>query len=118
MPRARNKWERAVQVLRWLIEEFNLPDDIRIELVDDIDDGDTFGQVVERAGRYIIQLSSRACRTKHDMVYNTMHEAAHVFLQRHGLGDFHGPTFWTTFGMMVDAYDHHGHQDSQAFPTE
>ena len=118
MPRARNRWQRAVQVFRWAQETFHLPEDTCFELVDDIDKGQTFGQLIERSGRYVIQLSKRACRTTHDAVYNTMHECGHLRLQRQKLGDFHGPFFWTAFGEIVDAYDAHGNADSQSFPTE
>lgn len=118
MPRARNRWERAVQVFRWAQEVFHLPDDTVLECVSDIDDGDTFGRLVERSGRYIIQLSDRACRTNHDAVFNMLHECAHLRLQRQGLGDYHGPFFWTAFGEMVDAFDAHGEADSRTYPTE
>jgi hypothetical protein len=86
--------------------------------VHDLDGGETFGELIERKGRYVILLSKRACRSRHDHVYNVMHEAAHLYLQRHGLGDQHGPAFWQQFGAMVDAYDHHGHIDSLSYPVD
>ncbi len=115
---ARNGFERAVQVLRWLIAEYDLPKDTRIELVEDIDKGETFGELVLRGSRFVVVLSKRACRTRHDYVYNTIHEAAHLYLQQHGLGDLHGPAFWQQFGAMVDGYDHHGHLDSRSYPVD
>lgn len=118
MPRARNRWERAAQVFFWAQETFDLPEDTGFELVSDIDGGGTFGRLIERSGRYVIQMSSRACRTTHDAVYNTLHECAHLKLQREGLGDFHGPFFWKAFGELVDAFDAHGIEDSKTYPTE
>lgn len=114
----RNSWERAVQVMRWLKAEFALPADLGMELVDDIDGGDTFGQVIMRKGKLIVQLSRRACKTRHDYVLNAIHEAAHVALQQHGVGDYHGPQFWQMYGQMVDAFDHHGHDDSKAYGVD
>lgn len=115
---ARNGFERAVQVFRWAKEEFKLPENLTLEHVTDLDDGETFGDVVLRGGRLVIRLSERACRTRHDYVYNALHEAAHVKLQSTGKGDAHGPAFWLQFGEIVDAYDHHGHLDSLAFPVD
>lgn len=113
----RSHWERAVQVGRWLKAEFRLPDNMGMELVEDIDDGETFGRVIERDGRLIILLSRRACRSRNDYVVNTIHEAAHVALQQHGVGDLHGPAFWRMYGKMMDAFDHHGFLDSQSYPV-
>lgn len=118
MPKARNRWERAVQVFRWAQATYELPSDTGFELVPDIDRGKTFGQLILRGDRYVIQLSARACRTTHDAVYNTLHECAHLKLQEKGLGDAHGPYFWKTFGRMVDDYDAHGNVDSEAFEKE
>lgn len=115
--KARNRWERAIQVLRWAIEEFNLPK-ARLEIVEDIDLGETFGELVLRNGKPVIKLSARACRTTHDAVYNAMHEAAHLLLEEYGRGYEHGPSFWPVFGMIVDAYDHHGKSDSKSYSVE
>lgn len=74
----------------------------------------------ERTGKFwrlIVQLSKRACVRRHDYVLNAIHEAAHVALQQHGVGDYHGPAFWQMYGRMVDAFDHHGHDDSKAYPV-
>lgn len=116
--RARNGWERAVQVLRWLIEEFDLPKDLRMELVDKIDGDETLGCVVERNGTLVILLSQKMCRSVHLLVEVTIHEAAHVKLYHKGLGHPHGPKFWTTFGAMFDAFDHHGHLDSRSYAVD
>lgn len=115
---ARNRWERATQVLRWCIEEFKLPDNVRLEIVEDIDKGCTFGELLLRNSRPVIRLSARACRTTHDAVYTALHECAHLELEQYGTGFNHGPTFWPVFGEMVDAYDHHGALDSRAYAVD
>lgn len=114
---ARTRWERAAQVFRWAKEEFDLPD-VRLEVVSDLDGGETFGDLILRNGRPVIRLSARACRTTHDAVFNVLHEAAHLRLEEFGTGYNHGPTFWPVFGEMVDAYDHHGESDSRACSCE
>lgn len=115
---AKNGWERCVQVARWLRSEFKLPEDMTLELVDNIDGPDVLGEVVERSGgRLVIKISNKMCRSVHQKIEVLIHEAAHVKLYDRGLGYLHGPVFWTTFGEMMDAFDHHGHEDSRAFPV-
>lgn len=113
----RDRWERAAQVYRWAKEEFGLPD-CRLEIVPEIDKGETFGELLLRNGRPVIRLSRRACRTTHDAVFNLLHEIAHLMLEEYGTGFNHGPKFWPVFGMIVDAYDHHGESDSRAYSCE
>lgn len=117
MPRAHNRWQRAVQVLRWLKDEFNLPA-CRFEVVKSIDGSETLGCVSERGDQLVIQLSAKMCRSVNEAVEVCIHEAAHAKLWDAGLGHLHGPKFWTTFGRMMDAFDHHGHLDSRTYPTE
>lgn len=118
MPKARNRWERAVQVLRWLIDEFNLPKDMRLEVVSSIDGDETLGCVFESGDRLVIRLSAKMCRSVNEAVDVCIHEAAHAKLWEKGLGHLHGPKFWTTYGRMMDSFDHHGHLDSRTYPVE
>lgn len=107
-----------MQIARWLRSEFRLPDDMTLELVDSIDGPDTLGEVVERGDRLVIRISNKMCRAVHQKIETLIHEAAHVKLWDKGLGFLHGPVFWTTFGEMMDALDHHGHEDSRSFPVD
>lgn len=118
MPQARNRWQRATQVLRWLKDEFNLPKDMRFEVVDEIDGDEVMGETEEVDGRLVIRLSAKMCRSVNETLDVVIHEAAHAKLWEKGLGHLHGPRFWTTFGRMMDAHDHHGHLDSRSYPTE
>lgn len=118
MPRARNRWERAAQVLHWITEEFALPGDPFVEVATDVDGDESFGEVKDRSGRFAVRLSRKLCRSVAQTVETTIHEAAHIKLYRRGLGHFHGPVFWKTYGEMADAFDHHGFQDSRTYPTE
>lgn len=119
MPKAINRWDRAVQVLRWLRDEFRLPADLRFEVVESIDGADSLGATVESSdGRLTIQLSAKMCRSVNEAVETTIHEAAHAKLWDKGLGQLHGPKFWTTFGRMMDAFDHHGHLDSRTYEVD
>jgi len=119
MPVAKNRWERAVQVLRWLKDEFKLPANLRFEVVDQIDGDETLGETSESEdGRLTIALSAKMCRSVNEAVETTIHEAAHAKLWDKGLGQLHGPKFWTTLGRMMDAFDHHGHLDSKTYDVE
>jgi hypothetical protein len=116
VPAAKNRWERAVQVLRWLKEEFNLPADLQLRIESEIDCDEVMGQVEEIDGKLVIFLSAKMCRSVNETLDTTIHEAAHVKLWEKGLGHLHGPVFWKTFGRMMDAFDHHGHMDSRTYP--
>lgn len=115
---ARTRWERATQVLRWLKEEFDLPKDLRFEVVDQIEGDTVLGCVVEINERLVVRISARMCRSVNETLDVVIHEAAHAKLWHKGLGHLHGPKFWTTFGRMMDAFDHHGHLDSRSYPVD
>lgn len=120
MPKARNRYDRSVQVLRWLKTEFPLERLKRIEWKPELKDGkdDCHGWVVERGDDLIIQLSDSLCRTRSQSIETVIHEAAHASLWDAGLGYFHGDKFWIRYGRMQDAYDHHGWSDSQSFEVD
>lgn len=116
--KARNRWERAVQVLRWLKEDFDLPKDLQFRVVEDIDGDEALGETVEEGGRLSVCLSAKMCRSVNEVVETTIHEAAHVKLWGRGLGQLHGPKFWTTYGRMMDAFALYGHQESRAYSVD
>lgn len=118
MPRAKNRWERAVQVLRWLKDEFNLPADLQLRIETDIDGEEVLGTAEEIDGRMVISLSAKMCRSVNEVVETVIHEAAHVKLWHKGLGHLHGPAYWRQYGKMMDAFDHHGHLDSRSYPVD
>lgn len=118
MPKARNRWERATQVLRWLKDEFDLPADLQLRIESHIDGDEVLGQVEEIGGRLVISLSAKMCRSTNETVETTIHEAAHVVLWKTGLGHCHGPVFWKTFGNLMDKFEQYGHQDSRTFPVD
>ena len=116
--KARTRWERAAQVLNWLTEEFDLPGNPFIAVVDAVDGDESFGEVKLRGDRFAVCLSRRLCRSVAQTVETTVHEAAHIRLYRDGIGLYHGPKFWRAYGEMIDAFNNYGFQDSLAFPLE
>lgn len=116
--KARNRWERAIQVLRWLKEDFDLPKDLCFRIDSEIDGDEALGETVEEDGRLTICLSAKMCRSVNEAVETVIHEAAHAKLWEKGLGQLHGPKFWTTYGRMMDSFDHHGHLESRAYSVE
>lgn len=115
---AANRFERAVQILRWLRDEFPLERLKRIEWQNELIDDDgcvCHGWVVERGDDLVIQLSEKECRSRSVTIETVIHEAAHASLWDDGLGYFHGDKFWIRYGRMQDAYDHHGWSDSQSY---
>ena len=120
MPKARNRYDRALQVLKWLNSEFEFPRKLRLEWVEEIPrDAESprgyLGECDEVGDRLVIRLCARSCRSRNETVETVIHEAAHAALWDQGLGYQHGPVFWKTFGQMMDAYDHHGMSDSESF---
>lgn len=120
--RARNRYERCVQVLRWLMEEFEIEDGtLRLEwcnlLAPDRETGKetVYGLTTEAKDRIVIRLSERGCRTTALAVETLIHETAHAYLWETGRGLLHGPEFWQILGRMSDAFDHHGHEDSKHY---
>ena len=118
MPKAKNRWERAVQVLRWLKEEFDLPPGLQLRVESEIDADEVMGQVEEQDGVLVIFVSAKMNRSVDETLNTVIHEAAHAKLWAKGLGHLHGPVFWRTYGRMMDAFDHHGHLDSRTFPVD
>lgn len=115
-----NRFERAEQVLRWLKTEFPIPAETRMELRSRIiyEGEECLGLTGEDSRGLVIFLSERQNRTKAQMIETLIHEAAHAELYYEGLGIMHGDRYWRHFGRMMDAYEHHGKMDSQAFGEE
>lgn len=116
--KARNRWERAIQVLRWLKEEFELPENLSFRVVDHIDGDEALGETSEEDGQLWITLSKKMCRSINETIETTIHEAAHAKLWNKGLGMLHGPKFSKIEGQMRDSFDHHGHLESRAYSVE
>lgn len=121
MPLARNRIDRSVQVLRWLLDEFDFPRKLSLLWLDEIEgDADSplgyHGFVREKGKRLEIVMCAKANRTRSETIESVIHEAAHAYLWNEGLGFQHGPKFWQVFGEMRDAFDHHGYIDSATQP--
>jgi len=121
---ARNRFERCVQIARWLNHEFDIwePGAVKLEWVDGIhiEDGKEWvcGVTFERGNKLIVQLSTRGCRTRSEAIDTLIHEAAHVQLWDVNRGLRHGKEFWVTFGRFMDAYHERGFDDSKSYAVE
>ncbi len=121
--KAKNRFQRATQIVKWLKTEFKLDSLKRLEWVDILVDDDGKSQLCgcieeESNGDLTITLSKRACSTTQVTIDTVIHEAAHAALWDTGLGMLHGDKFWKRYGRMMDAYEHHGYMDSKAFDPE
>jgi len=127
MPRARNRWERAVQVLRWCQANWptNRPVDLRWEpsiLNDDKTECDA--ETGREGRRMFIALSEKRNRTWRETVDTVIHEYVHV-MQWPVAGpaeealDDHPAAFGAQYWEIKDAFDHRGgHEDACEYPTE
>lgn len=127
MPRARNRWERAAQVLRWCQSNWptNRPIDLRWapEVLND-DGSQCFAETGREGRRMSVTLSERMNRTWRDTVDTVIHEYTHV-MQWPVAGpaeetlDDHPAAFGAQYWEIKDSFDHRGgHDDAGEFPTE
>ncbi len=121
--KARNRFERATQIVRWLKTEFKMDSLKQLLWVDILLDEDGKSQLCgcveeEDNGDLVITLSKRACSTRQLTIDTVIHEAAHAALWDTGLGMLHGDKFWKRYGRMMDAFEHHGHMDSKTFDVD
>ena len=108
-----------MQILRWHNEEFDLYEEgaLRIKPVDillDQDNSKLHGCVQMGTDKLELVLVTRGV-TRSSMIETLIHEAAHVLLWDVGRGVTHGDEYWKLFGRMMDAYDHHGREDSKSY---
>lgn len=127
MPRARNRYQRAVQVLRWCQANWptNRPIDLRWEPEVLDDDGEQCDAESGRDGRRMfIVLSERRNRTWRETADSVIHEYAHV-MQWPVAGpaettlDDHPAAFGAQYWEIKDNFDHRGgYADACEYPTE
>ncbi len=123
MRKPRNRFDRTTQILRWLLSEFNFSHKLSLRWVDEIEpDADSpggyHGYVEEKGKKLEIVLCAKSNRSRSVAIETALHEAAHAFLWKEGLGLQHGPRYWQIFGEFRDAYDHHGYIDSAIQPFD
>jgi len=116
--RVRDRWKRCRQVLRWLEEEWEWHGDpielVVQDFVPDDDAGDCLGWADTDGNR--IYLSRKNIEGPSHAIETLLHEFAHMTLQDEKRGDYHGRRFHIVAGEISDAYEHHGFEDSKAFP--
>jgi len=112
--------ERCTQIARWANHEFDIwePGAVRIEFVDEIENGSACGITFERRGKVIVQIAKKGNPTRSMMIESLLHELAHVALWDVNRGLLHGKEFWITYGRIVDAYHDRGFQDSKSYSVE
>jgi hypothetical protein len=123
MPKARNRFERSVQVLRWVDSEWDFPLPVSLRWEEKIPGDEEaphglHGYVEEDGGRLYVYLCAASNPSRSIAVDSLLHELAHCLLWAEGLGLRHGPRFWQQFGELMDAFDHHGFEDSASFPVD
>lgn len=120
MPRARNRYERCRQVLRWILAEWPAGRRVQLDFAKKLEDGIAGECYRERRTIVIRLLDQRCCRC---LIDTLIHEAAHAILWPVSLAELrvehHGPEFWALYGQITDRFDHdHGAEQSMDYPTE
>jgi hypothetical protein len=117
MPRARNRAQRAIQVLRWIDANWPIGRPVEIVWVDrlyDQEKREEYDAETERVGRRIrMQISRRRNRTWRETADTVIHECTHA-MQWPVAGpaetalDDHPPSFWAQKGEIDDHFHHRG----------
>ena len=124
MPRAKNRWERATQVLRWCEANWPIGRSVLIQWVPTIidEEGKESDAETGRDGRrIIITLSERMNRSWRETCDSVIHEYVHG-LQWPVAGptedalDDHPVEFWAKYGEIKNQFMYHGgHADAEEF---
>lgn len=121
MPRARNRFERCRQVLRWLESEYPCGRKISIRWHPELRDktGEWDAHTVRNGRALEIHMSSRKCPTWTTAVDTLIHEYAHALLwgvsqqESSDESTHHPPEFWAAYGRISDRFHHdHGAEES------
>lgn len=127
MPRARNRWERATQVMRWIEANWPIGRPVRIKFPDIIIDEDTLepceGQCYREGREIVIEIAKRMNPLTRIVVDTVIHECAHAILwppaRAEGRQAHHPPAFWAQYGEIRDRFDHDfGWEHAADYPTE
>lgn len=128
MPTARNRYQRANQVLAWCMDNWPIGRKVRLEWVDELWDDEEERYYEAETGRegrdLIITLSRRDNRTWKETADSVMHEYTHciqwpVAGPHEDTHDHHPPAHWAQYGEIVDRYHHHhGCEDCSLYPVE
>ena len=122
MPRARDRFGRAEQAIRWAAHNWPAGRRIEIEWKDILEDYDTgeldeklMGQTYREGTSIVIELKAIGCRTC--LLDTALHEYAHAVLWGLASAEFdlepHPPSFWSLYGEIADRW-HHDNGDEEA----
>lgn len=123
MRKPRNRFDRSVQVLRWLLSEFEFPRKMKLRWLSQIPPDKNsphgyHGYVHEKGKKLEIVMCAKSNRSRIGTIHSIIHEAAHAYLWDEGLGMQHGPRFYQVYGEFQDAFDHHGYIDCNIQPFD
>lgn len=127
MPRARNRWQRATQVLRWIEANWPIGRPVRIEwvdlIIDEAAEDECYGQCYREGRSIVIEIARRRNPTAKDTIDTLIHECVHAILWPTASAEerqaHHPPAFWAQYGEIRDRFDHdHGWEESKEYPTE
>lgn len=124
MPRARNRQDRARQVLRWIESNWPIGRNVRLVFVDHILDDENRceldGQCYREGREIVIEIAMKRNLTIKEIVDTICHEASHAILwptaRAEGMQAHHPPAFWAQYGEIRDRFDHdNGWEESKEY---
>lgn len=116
MRRAKNRFERVNQVLRWLEAEYPCGRKIDLKWKKTLSGGGkSWHADTDRNGRVLhIRLSKRRNREWGVAIDTLLHEYAHAILwgvagqETDDVSKHHPPAFWAQYGELADRWNHQG----------
>lgn len=109
---ARNRIERGTQVLRWLVDRFEIKQNsLWVEfqdylLLDKKGEETHYGYVTKVKGQKVIRVSMKSCTTRAMLVETILHEFAHVL--HHVAHHRHPDGYWIAYGRVFRAFHEEG----------
>ena len=127
MPRARNRYDRCAQVLRWLAKNWPLGRSVELRWVDVLTDYETGkkdktleGQTYREGTRIVIELRRQRC--PNCLRATLWHEYGHAYLWGVAVEEFdrehHPGHFYTLLGEIEELWNEIGHEEANEYEVE
>lgn len=129
MPKARNRFQRCSQVLRWMEDKWPCGRKVNLvwkkEVIDEEDGAQLFGQTYRKDRHLVIELSERKNRDWITSLSTLRHEYVHCVLWgvasvEHSDKISHHPNhFYSLLGEIENTFEHlGGHEESSSYSAE
>ena len=127
MPKARNRFQRADQLLAWMQGEWPCGRSVRLRWRNELRHKKQtyYGETWRETRGLVIDLSKRKCRTWDSMIDTLIHEYVHCIqwgpasIEHDTRCDHHAEAFYAQQGAILNRWHHdHGHEQANEYDTK